>query len=82
MNQEVLRMMDDIKEMGFVGVTVNENEAAKIIKVSKGTLKNWRVAGVAPAFIKATGGSGRIKYTIKAIAEWLIDMETKQEQNI
>ncbi|WP_067783560.1 helix-turn-helix domain-containing protein [Actinomyces vulturis] len=43
-------------------------EAAKLLKVSEGTLRNWRYDGVGPAFFKC----GRaVRYRQEDLEEWI-----------
>jgi DNA-binding transcriptional MerR regulator len=44
--------------------------AAPRIGVSPGTLENWRVQGIGPAFIKTTGRRGRVLYDPADIERW------------
>ncbi len=44
--------------------------AAPRIGVTVGTLENWRVKGLGPAFHKTPGKTGKILYDPADIAEW------------
>jgi predicted DNA-binding transcriptional regulator AlpA len=48
--------------------TLNEREAAEIIGASPKTLRNWRVKGCGPRFIKA--GSKLVRYRLPDILVW------------
>jgi excisionase family DNA binding protein len=45
-------------------------EAAEYLKVTPGTVENWRYAGTGPKFTKP-GGRGRIYYTETSLKEWI-----------
>jgi DNA-binding transcriptional MerR regulator len=44
--------------------------AAPRIGVSPGTLENWRVQGLGPKFIKASGRRGKVLYDPADIEAW------------
>ncbi|WP_405615267.1 helix-turn-helix domain-containing protein [Streptomyces sp. NBC_01508] len=47
-------------------------QAGREMGVSPQTLANWRWQGIGPEYIKLTPGrGGRIRYTRRAVDEWL-----------
>lgn len=46
---------------------LNTKELAEYLKVSTGTVENWRIAGTGPEYIKAGG----VRYRQSDIEAWL-----------
>lgn len=47
-------------------------QVASIIKIHTGTLKNWRMAGIGPAWIRiGTGAKPHIRYRRADLETWL-----------
>lgn len=74
---EITEMKNEITEMGYQSITLNENQVSKIIGTSPTTLKNWRDQGIGPGFKKmeAAGKKGRVIYTKLSVATWLCDVQ-------
>lgn len=45
-------------------------EAARFLGLSHKTLNNWRVQGVGPRFVKASGANGSVRYPLSELVAW------------
>jgi predicted site-specific integrase-resolvase len=54
-------------------------EAAKLLRVSEGTLRDWRYRGVGPAYIRV---GQRPRYDVRDLERWLRDrrQETQEQE--
>ena len=58
-------------------ITLNQEWAALFVGCSPNSLKNMRDDGMGPSYSQPGGEGTRVYYTKVALAEWLIDTETK-----
>lgn len=57
---------------------IDAHEAAKILKVTTGTLNNWRCMGVGPAYTKiGTGPRGNVRYSRETVKTFAKSMRRK-----
>ncbi len=63
-------MSESEKPAGGIEVLLDTAEAARVLNVDEGTLKNWRCAGRGPDYVVVGGGGGRlVRYTARALNE-------------
>lgn len=58
--------MDEVPEQASEALVIPEEQAAKLLMISKRTLQKWRVEGRGPAFTKL---GKRVFYTRAALVE-------------
>lgn len=57
---------------------ITTQEAAKILKVTPGTLNNWRCMGVGPAYTKiGNGPRGNVRYSLAIVKTFARSMRRK-----
>ena len=75
---EVQQTIQEITELGYKALTLNENQVSKIIGVSPSTLSNWRSELIGIPFKKMGNGKrGRVLYTKRNVAYWLLNNDLK-----
>ena len=52
-----------------LGAALNERQVARVIGVQAKTLRNWRVAGIGPHFVKV--GRRLVRYRASDVSSWL-----------
>jgi len=63
-------MSQSEKPIGGIETLLDTDEAARLLNVDEGTLKNWRSQGRGPDYVVIGGGGGRlVRYTPRALAE-------------
>jgi hypothetical protein len=50
--------------------TVDTNQAARILGISRKTLTNWRCMKMGPTFVKYGGLYGPVRYRLRDLIEW------------
>lgn len=55
-------------EREYLEQLINEHQAATFIGFAVKTLRNWRVSGAGPAFVRASGRA--VRYRRKDLIEW------------
>ena len=51
---------------------LNERAVSKILGVSLGTIRRWRLRSEGPPFVKlGTGRAGAVRYPVAALESWL-----------
>lgn len=51
--------------------TVSPAELSEITGIPVRTLGSWRVQGMGPAYVKAEGQKGAIRYRLTEVEEWM-----------
>lgn len=54
---------------------LREAEAAEFLGMARGTLRNWRVYGIGPEWVKLPNGS--VRYRVADLMEWIESREKK-----
>jgi len=76
MENNIKETINQINEMGYKALVLNENQVAKIVGVSPSTISKWRKEGLGPNFKKLDNGQkAKVMYTKQSVAEWLCDMQ-------
>lgn len=58
----------------FENQMLTPQEVSQLIKVSVGTLENWRMQGRGPKFIKLGGGPrGHVRYRLQDVEDWMFE---------
>lgn len=52
-------------------LTVSPAELSELTGIPLRTLASWRNTGVGPAYIKAEGQKGAIRYSLRGVEEWM-----------
>ena len=56
-------------------------EVSQLIKISVGTLENWRLANKGPKFIKLGGTPrGHVRYRLQDVEDWMFEDAKTGEQ--
>jgi len=64
--------MQEITNAGYKQMLLRDVDVAAIIGVHKSTLYNWRRDGIGIEFKKNKGKRGGVKYSKRAVAEWIV----------
>ena len=58
----------------FKNQMLTPQEVAQLVKVSVGTLENWRLAGKGPKFIRLGGTPrGHARYRLQDVEDWMFE---------
>lgn len=70
------RLLAACREHGFIVTAderIGESDAAVLLGLSLGGLRNMRTLGTSPPFYRRPAGGSRVSYRIVDIATWLED---------
>jgi predicted site-specific integrase-resolvase len=58
----------------FENQMLTPQEVSQLIKISVGTLENWRLAGRGPKFFKiGDGPRGHVRYRLQDVEDWMFE---------
>lgn len=58
----------------FENQMLTPQEVSQLIKISVGTLENWRLASKGPKFIKlGSGPRGHVRYRLQDVEDWMFE---------
>lgn len=61
---------------------LSPEEVAKILKVTPGTLANWRCSGNGPRYVKSRAGRSPVQYRRSAVSKYVEDSERSSTSEV